>query len=543
MRMCVLKASPGRETVLNSNIPDALTTFGVFSLFHYRSATLRGNIFLCIRLHQTVCSAALPFFQGKNKNKMATGGQPEAAAAAAAVAAPGQPDDLVGTFNTRWINADHASKNDGWFTCTDIRRDFQYVKILGAGRSGRTFLVVHRPTNTPVALKLCSVRRLARGVMQGLATEDEEDDHPQFKPEVIMRHLQEMRLEKLLVRCLNGLSPFICGMANVAPIVPGMQNIGMMAFTSSVCDLSRGELGYSVELMHGRASAAWTDWVRKSNPSQFAKDELLIFWAAQLADAIRFLHECRVCHKDFALRNVLVGSDGYLKVTDFGCSYVVEHPHNTPAPLSVADLNREGADGQRSRGPPEEVWNRQRGTQRRDHPERVQRGLPLDLHMFGYSLIRLTHRGLQRTSDMPIDYSDVEYAGCSKAEHPDLKFEDWAPSYKITTKLLTGNQIFEDFIQRLTTPIPSNRIGYNRPRELIEHPVFTNVNFDLLRQKQLAAPLDQHLFSYLNQPVEADDVEEFSSPWTYDTAEKEFSRYYITEQERLFIWNTYEESG
>ncbi|KPA81816.1 putative protein kinase [Leptomonas pyrrhocoris] len=43
-------------------------------------------------------------------------------------------------------------------------------------------------------------------------------------------------------------------------------------------------------------------------------------FAAQLVDAVRYVHECGLCHRDIKLDNILLASDGTIRLTDFGCA-------------------------------------------------------------------------------------------------------------------------------------------------------------------------------------------------------------------------------
>lgn len=47
------------------------------------------------------------------------------------------------------------------------------------------------------------------------------------------------------------------------------------------------------------------------------------FWAAEVADALRYIHSCKVLHRDLKPENLLLSCRGHIKVTDFGSAKVV----------------------------------------------------------------------------------------------------------------------------------------------------------------------------------------------------------------------------
>ena len=53
-----------------------------------------------------------------------------------------------------------------------------------------------------------------------------------------------------------------------------------------------------------------------------ALKELLVFWTAQMADVLRFLHQCNIIHFDFSTQNFVMGHDLYIRLVDFGRSFV-----------------------------------------------------------------------------------------------------------------------------------------------------------------------------------------------------------------------------
>ena len=47
-----------------------------------------------------------------------------------------------------------------------------------------------------------------------------------------------------------------------------------------------------------------------------------MFWAAQVADALHFLHQCNIIHSDYRPESFVIGSDLYIRLIDFGYSFV-----------------------------------------------------------------------------------------------------------------------------------------------------------------------------------------------------------------------------
>ena len=49
-------------------------------------------------------------------------------------------------------------------------------------------------------------------------------------------------------------------------------------------------------------------------------EEIVIFYAVQIIDALGYLHAHKIIHRDLKLENILIDKDGYLTLIDFGLS-------------------------------------------------------------------------------------------------------------------------------------------------------------------------------------------------------------------------------
>jgi serine/threonine protein kinase len=54
------------------------------------------------------------------------------------------------------------------------------------------------------------------------------------------------------------------------------------------------------------------------------EESVVKFYAAQIIDAVIFLHDKDLVHRDLKLENILVDKEGYLHIIDFGISKKIE---------------------------------------------------------------------------------------------------------------------------------------------------------------------------------------------------------------------------
>ena len=57
----------------------------------------------------------------------------------------------------------------------------------------------------------------------------------------------------------------------------------------------------------------------------YFKESIAKFYAAQIILALGFLHDSKIIYRDLKLENVLLESDGYIVLADFGMSKFLAH--------------------------------------------------------------------------------------------------------------------------------------------------------------------------------------------------------------------------
>ena len=283
----------------------------------------------------------------------------------------------VETFRQRWTTADDVSVDEEGPCCKDIPWDFELLGLLGSGKYGRTYAVLHRTSEDLVAVKLCSFRCLTRCVygLPGAADQEPDQDDLEVSFREIQTNVKSVRQEMLMLRCLQGLCPFVVCMTE----------------HGTVCDQNKGELGYCMDLMAGSLHQIWRDWQERVPESkrEEARGEvhnMIVFIAAQMADALRFLHCCGIAHLDVSVVNILVQPDGYVKLADFGRAAVETSGSRACAvPPSIAQVNARHLTDGRKAGPPEMLWV----FLPFPPPPELRISRCTDLHMLGYYLMSL----------------------------------------------------------------------------------------------------------------------------------------------------------
>ena len=58
------------------------------------------------------------------------------------------------------------------------------------------------------------------------------------------------------------------------------------------------------------------------------KEKVVKFYMSQVLLAIGYLHKKKIIYRDLKLENILLGSDGYIVISDFGLSKILSDPRD-----------------------------------------------------------------------------------------------------------------------------------------------------------------------------------------------------------------------
>ena len=173
------------------------------------------------------------------------------------------------------------------------------------------------------------------------------------------------------------------------------------------------------------------------------------FYAAQILLAFEFLHQKNIIYRDLKPENVMLESNGYLKIVDFGvCKR-----------LSTSDARAQTIVGTAEYLPPEII---------------IQKGhnKSADWWSFGIFLYEMQ-------IGVPPFYSKNQHEMFVKIIKEDFKFPPEVPV----------SDDCKDLIRKLLTKNPDHRLGTQKDAEMIkDHPWFSDMDFDMLCKYELIAP-------------------------------------------------------
>ena len=156
--------------------------------------------------------------------------------------------------------------------------DFEVLRVVGTGSYSTVKLVIHKSTNVPVVLKIMSKSLIIKkGQVEHIKNE-----------RAILTIVKSQFIEKLIATFQTPISLYY-----VLEYIPG------------------GEL---FKLLNDRS---------------VLPVEEVVFYAAEIVCALRYLHSIYCVFRDLKPENVLIASDGHLKLADFGFAKLLKSEGKT----------------------------------------------------------------------------------------------------------------------------------------------------------------------------------------------------------------------
>ena len=201
------------------------------------------------------------------------------------------------------------------------------------------------------------------------------------------------------------------------------------------------------------------------NQLQKKLDEKTVkYYGGQIALALDYLHLYNKIYRDLKLENVLIDSDGYLKLCDFGS---VVHCEGNSRVFSYA-------------GSPEYV-----------SPEMVAgkgHDKTTDWWSFGVFLYELL-------------FGVTPFA--NENQNKMFEYIQWGEVRFPTEQYISADLM--DLIKKLLTKDPEKRLGCGGIKDIKEHPFFSDVNFEYLRTKKIKMSYKPNLDS----PTDTNNFDEY----------------------------------
>ena len=196
------------------------------------------------------------------------------------------------------------------------------------------------------------------------------------------------------------------------------------------------------------------DLFHKLKEEIFLKEELVRFYAAQIAIALQHLHDLGIAYRDLKPENVLIDEDGFIKLCDFGASVKIR---GTEKETNFA-------------GSPEYA-----------SPEMITyegHTFMTDWWSFGVLLYELLYGN---TPFYDIDknrmFDLITSGSISFPKSIEIEGESKPRNYRVSEDA-------KSLITKLLEKDPGNRLGRKGLDEIKKHPFFSGMNFEDLKKKK-----------------------------------------------------------
>ena len=259
-----------------------------------------------------------------------------------------------------------------------------------------------------------------------------------------------------------------------------------------VYDDVNGELGFSVKPGVGDLLAIWTELNEKvkEKDSHLVADavhDLLVFWVAQMAYGLGFLHRSRIVHGDIHVMNYVMGIDRYIRLADFGrCSVSLPGAPKSVARANLAKLDRL-------------LNNKMCMKLKMSQEELAAMAAPASSTRFSVPKNNFERIGASELKARKYDYFCLAKClvmldhGWPLGEQSVLQQKAACDADTLLKLCQSSSPILQgdllDFISQLLRHRPGQLLELRHPKNLIEHPLFREIDFRQLRKKALPAPI------------------------------------------------------
>ena len=246
------------------------------------------------------------------------------------------------------------------------------------------------------------------------------------------------------------------------------------------------------------------DLFHKLKNDIFLKEDLVRFYAAQVAIALQHLHDLGIAYRDLKPENILIDEDGYIKLCDFGSS------------VSIRGTEKETSFG----GSPEYA-----------SPEMITYSghtFMCDWWSFGILIYELLYGNTPFFNmDKTRMFDLINNGSISYPKFIQIEGEDKPRNYKVSDEA-------KNLISKLLEKDPGTRMGRNGIKEVKKHPFFSGISFDDLKKKKIKAPFKPNIpkdekditsnfdEEYLNLEISESPTEEWARDKEYENWFEDF---------------------